>query len=27
LEELAILNGMLLTDNVPAGTKIKTVGE
>jgi len=27
LEELAILNGMLLTDRVPAGTLIKTIGE
>ncbi len=27
MEELAILNGMKLTDNVPAGTLIKTVGQ
>ncbi|HYO22056.1 MAG TPA: hypothetical protein VER36_06595, partial [Flavisolibacter sp.] len=27
LEELAILNGMLLTDRVAAGTMIKTIGE
>ncbi|RYZ20085.1 MAG: peptidase M48 [Chitinophagaceae bacterium] len=27
LEELAILNGMQLTDNLPAGTLIKTVGQ
>ncbi len=27
LEELAVLNGMRLADNVPAGTMIKTLGE
>jgi predicted Zn-dependent protease len=27
LEELALLNGMLLTDRVPAGTMIKTIGQ
>ncbi|HUC80667.1 MAG TPA: hypothetical protein VMR70_07100, partial [Flavisolibacter sp.] len=27
LEELAILNGMLLTDRVPSGTMLKTIGQ
>ena len=27
LEELALINGMRLTDNVPAGTLIKVIGQ